>query len=125
VQRLFSTFPSGAAGYALLVFRASIAASLSTDGSPHWFSALPFFISAALVILGAFLVAGFITPYASTSCLVIELIILLLHRGVDEYHVGHLIVNCGVLTVLGPGAYSVDARLFGRRVLKFPGRQST
>lgn len=123
VQRLFSSFPSGAAGIALLVFRASIAASLSTDGYLHWPSSMPFLLTAALLVLGVFLVFGFVTPYTSTCCLLIELGILTIHPAADEYHVAHLVVNCGVLAILGPGAYSIDARLFGRRVLNIPRRR--
>ena len=123
MQRLFSSFPAGAAGLALLVFRASIAASLSVDGSLHWlFSPMPLLLNATLLILGVLLVIGLITPYASTACMLLELGVLLLRTNADEYHVAHLVVNCGVLAVLGPGAYSIDARLFGRRVLNIPRR---
>lgn len=107
----------------MLVFRASIAASLSVDGSLRWLlSPLPLISNAALFILGVFVVLGFLTPYASTSCVLVELGILLTTPGGDEYHVSHLVVNCGVLAILGPGAYSIDARLFGRRVLNIPSR---
>lgn len=122
MQRLFSSFPSGAAGLALLVFRASMAASLSFNGAPRGYASIPFLLSAALALLGVFLITGFLTPYASATCLLIELGILILIPGTDEYHVAHLVLNCGVLAVLGPGAYSVDARLFGRRVLNISGR---
>lgn len=81
---------------------------------------MPFPLVVALVFLGVFLAIGFLTPYTSTSCLLIELGILILHPGADEYHLGHLVVNCGVLAILGPGAYSVDSWLFGRRVLNIP-----
>ena len=85
---------------------------------------MPLLLKAALLLLGVLLLIGFLTPYASTSCLLLELGVLLLHPGADEYHVAHLVVNCGVLAVLGPGAYSIDARLFGRRVLRIPPRHS-
>ena len=122
MQRLFSSFPSGATGLALLVFRASIAASLSFDGSPRGYASIPLFLAATLALLGVFLVTGFLTPYTSATCLLIELGALILIPGTDEYHVAHLVLNCGVLAVLGPGAYSVDARLFGRRVLNISRR---
>lgn len=73
--------------------------------------------------MGFFLVIGFLTPYASVSCLLVQLGLLVVHSGADEYHVAHLLVNCGVLAVLGPGAYSIDALLFGRRVLNIPPRR--
>lgn len=122
VQRVFSSFPSGAAGFALLVFRASIAASLPIDGPLHWTSPEAFFVSAGLMVFGILLVIGCLTPYVSIGCVLIEIGVLLLGRGYDEYHVAHLAVNTGVLAVLGPGAYSIDARVFGRQVLNIPSR---
>jgi hypothetical protein len=37
--------------------------------------------------------------------------------GTNEFHLAVSILNAAILAVLGPGAYSVDARIFGRRIL--------
>jgi uncharacterized membrane protein YphA (DoxX/SURF4 family) len=104
------------------VFRASIAASLSIGGPIGWSSPLPFVLASALVLLGLSILLGFLTTLVSTFSLLVEIAVLILYPGTDEYHIAHLIVNCGVLAVLGPGAYSIDSILFGRRVLNIPRR---
>jgi hypothetical protein len=37
--------------------------------------------------------------------------------GANEFHLAISILNAAILAVLGPGAYSIDARIFGRRIL--------
>jgi len=49
--------------------------------------------------------------------------ILLARRGQDDFHLAIAIVNCADLAVLGPGAYSIDARFFGWRLLTIPPRK--
>jgi hypothetical protein len=43
----------------------------------------------------------------------------------DVLILASLLLNSAALALLGPGAYSVDARLFGRRVLVVPPRRDT
>ena len=122
MQRLFSIFPSGLVGAALLVFRVSIAFSLLIDGSSH-FTWLHTLWAPVLIVLAVFLLFGLMTPFAGLSSILIQIAILIVHGGADERHLVCSIVNCGVLSVLGPGAYSIDARLFGRRLLTVPPRK--
>ena len=68
--------------------------------------------------VGAAVVAlcfGFVTPRAAAVVFSIQFVGLV----TDGLHVGLTVpaVNSLALSLLGPGAYSVDARLFGRRVI--------
>jgi uncharacterized membrane protein YphA (DoxX/SURF4 family) len=69
-----------------------------------------------LVLVSVFLCIGFIVPIVSVLCCLFELASLL-SRGADATFILVSIVNAAALALLGPGAYSLDARLFGRRIL--------
>jgi uncharacterized membrane protein YphA (DoxX/SURF4 family) len=81
-----------------------------------------------LVVAGAIgLVAGFMTPGAAVAVSLTTLFIALtwippLGATLEVAYVVALlvIVDALALAVLGPGAYSVDARLFGRREIIIP-----
>ena len=117
VQRLFSIFPSGTAGTALLLLRLLVAVLVLVDGSAHGALVTSLWIGAVFVLPAIFLCAGLLTPYAASSGLLILAGALIYSPGGDAFHVTCAIVTCAVLALLGPGAYSFDARLFGRRVL--------
>lgn len=120
MQRLFSIFPTGAAGIALLVFRIGVAAAfvLNLDGCRSAANSPWILVVSALssILLGL----GLLTPYCATLFCLAQLGLVL---ECGSWHDGQLIfsiVNSAVLAVLGPGAYSVDARIFGRRLLTVP-----
>jgi hypothetical protein len=48
---------------------------------------------------------------------------LTISGGQDMFHLVMSILTSAVLAMLGPGAYSVDGRIFGRRLLIVPPRQ--
>jgi len=69
-----------------------------------------------VVPLGAALCAGFLTPVAALLAVTLQL----LRFGWSNASlvcVSVTILNTLALAILGPGAYSVDALLFGRRLL--------
>ena len=70
---------------------------------------------------GILLLAGLWTPAASILISLIEAWIAFAHHFAPQ---GHLLVAAlGMcLAMLGPGAWSVDARLFGRRVFEMRDR---
>jgi len=117
VQRLFSTFPEGWPGTGLAFLRA-VAASPPVQ---HGIAGLlttppPALINLQLVAAGAalFLLIGLWTPVAGVMLAIAELFLTFSHPIDPWRHI--LLAALGVaLAMLGPGAWSVDARLFGRK----------
>ena len=124
MQRLFSMFPPGAPGIGLLVLRISVAGTfvLITANQTGMSSIHPLFIGALLS--GLCLAIGFLTPYVSSVVCVYALVNLFRASAhLDVLLLASLLLNSVALALLGPGAYSVDARLFGRRVVVVPPRK--
>jgi hypothetical protein len=120
VLRLFSMFPTGAPGIALLLLRISLAAAI-LDGGPVCLDRRPpNLVCLALAGLSVLLCLGLLTPIVSIIAFGIELAVFLL-ASAGEWRFFVLTCATGVaLAMLGPGAYSVDAKLFGRREVVFP-----
>jgi hypothetical protein len=110
-------FPTGTAGVALFVLRVSIAATLVVDGTAHWPMLTSFWVFLGFAIPAVCLCFGLLTPYVSALSCIIQLGVLIAARGDNRFHLIISILTSGILAVLGPGAYSIDARIFGRRLL--------
>jgi uncharacterized membrane protein YphA (DoxX/SURF4 family) len=117
VQRLYSMFPAHLPGLALVALRFALAAVFISDAEVRFAHLLPGWAMPFCWLIGVLLALGILTPIAAALAAAFELTGLV--------HVGHvqsplallpLIVAVSVAT-LGPGAYSIDARLFGRRVV--------
>ena len=79
-------------------------------------------MSVLLIGAGILLVIGLWTPVAGTVVAIIELLKILLHFGDPWIYV--LLGTFGAaLALLGPGAWSVDARLFGWKRIDLRDRQ--
>ena len=80
--------------------------------------------AASLAIAGLLLVAGLWTPVAGAVVAVIEISQIV---RVDEHLLVGLLVGtiAASLAMLGPGRWSVDARLFGWKRIDAPPRRST
>ena len=126
VQRLFSTFPSGGPGIGLLLLRISVAAtSLFIVASSSDLSSIHSLFAGALLIALS-LTIGFLTPYLSFVACVSALVNLFRWSSrPDELILASLTLNALALALIGPGAYSLDARLFGRRVVVLPPRRDS
>jgi hypothetical protein len=124
VQRLFSMFPRGGPGFALLLLRISVAAILlvSMAGRPDLPSLHLLFAGAVLVSIA--LAIGIFTPVVSSIVCVYAIADLLIGLRLD-WLVVSFVLNSIALALLGPGAYSLDARLFGLRVMVVPPRRDT
>jgi len=124
LQRLFTMFPGGWPGAGLLVLRLAAAIPLIISGgvavrdSPQ---SVPHAIHFATIGVGILLLAGLWTPIAGALQAIIEVWIFL-SRG-DSTSLNLLLAALGVsLVMLGPGAWSADARLFGRKRIDIRGR---
>ena len=71
---------------------------------------------------GTLLLAGLWTPLVGMVIALDEAWIAFSHQFAPQGHI--LVAALGIcLAMLGPGAWSVDARLFGRRVFEMKGRK--
>jgi uncharacterized membrane protein YphA (DoxX/SURF4 family) len=129
-------FPDRWPGVGLLLLRVAVSVDSIGAGWSHLCSQRPgALFSPVLGIAGltiaVFLLAGFLTPIAASAailvkasqgfldlagspapsvCVVVSLVVL--------------IFTFAALVLLGPGAFSIDARLFGRREIIIPKRSS-
>lgn len=117
MQRLFSTFANGLPGKGLLVLRTVLAAYViqhclngDSDSTELTHLLLRMITGAG----GLLIVVGLWTPVAGTLCALVELWAAASEPG-DPWARVLAAALGGGLAVLGPGAYSVDARTYGRR----------
>jgi putative oxidoreductase len=122
VQRLFSTFAEGWPGAGLLIQRVLTSTVLLYFGiaqvAKNDRSGLSvLFVIAA--VAGLFLLVGLWTPVAGTAIAVAEVWILWAWSGssVAPIVLGGL---AATVAMIGPGAWSVDAKLYGRKHLQNP-----
>jgi putative oxidoreductase len=116
MQRFFSTFPNGSPGIGLMLLRLTLASSLFADATANLrglvlSQAVP---AATEILAGALIIVGLWTPIAAVIVCVLLFGILLTTRRTIELHLLQAALALS-LALLGPGAWSFDARLFGRR----------
>jgi uncharacterized membrane protein YphA (DoxX/SURF4 family) len=123
LQRLFSTFPEGWPGTGLVFLRAVAAIPCVQQGIAGLLtSRLPALVILQLVTAGAaaLLLVGLWTPVVGVLIAVAELCQAFFSAD-PSLHI-MLAALGAALAMLGPGAWSVDARLFGRKRIKIPVR---
>ena len=119
-------FPTGAPGIGLLVLRISLAAAVLDSGSDGIASSFPLPITLALGALSLLLFLGLLTPVVSLAGCAFELARLFIADHTDGRFMVLSSMNAAAIGLLGPGAYSLDARLFGRReILLRPGGKTS
>jgi putative oxidoreductase len=113
MQRLYTTFPNEWPGAGLLLLRLAEGFPSIVEGTRHVLgsaaTALPF---AADILSGLLLIIGFWTPIGGLLQAVVEFSHVL--AGAGSEHIVRGMIGLS-LAMLGPGAWSVDARLFGRK----------
>jgi uncharacterized membrane protein YphA (DoxX/SURF4 family) len=122
LQRLFSTFPNGWPGVGLVLIRGCLSlalfyfASASLSGNPS--EPITVALKSIAATGGIFLLAGLWTPAMGVLIALNEVSIALFissaHREDMWIHV-FLAVLAASVAMLGPGAWSIDARLYGRK----------
>jgi uncharacterized membrane protein YphA (DoxX/SURF4 family) len=130
LQRTFSGFPTGYPGLALLVLRLVVGGTASSQAwwlitANHGAVNTSLVVALLAFVTGLALVIGFMTPIASVLLSAGGLLLT-----VDSSIPGHLpllesglarlefIAISAALISLGPGALSLDARLYGRREIE-------
>lgn len=112
MQLLYATFPDRMPGLGLLLFRLALSSMLiwpwGVRGAPPPADLLGWAgLAAALIAFGGLLPVG----------IGVALVLAGVDAALDGWPLAALLLALGML---GPGAYSVDAMLFGRRVLELP-----
>jgi len=128
LRRLYSTFAGGWPGTGLLLIRLVVGSALVVRASLRLWSDLPPMNETvpAVLLMGAgiLLIVGLWTPIAGTSIALIEIWKMLTVAG-DRW-VWLLLGTVGAaVAMLGPGLFSIDARLFGWRRIEAPPRKTT
>jgi uncharacterized membrane protein YphA (DoxX/SURF4 family) len=135
VQRFFSTFPARLPGVALLLLRTVAGAAAVLDAAAFLThvaepSTATWAIGLLAIVSAIALIAGFLTPPAALAVSVTTLFVALDWAPPTGIRVNDpaatvlLIANAAALALLGPGAHSIDAYLFGRREIIIPDDRS-
>ncbi len=110
-------FPTGVAGAALLLLRILVATNLVWEGTAHWTLVTSVWIVIVFVSPAICLCIGFLAPYFALLGVAIQLVVLYEVGGRHGFHLALSFLFSLVLAALGPGGYSIDAHLFGRKLL--------
>ena len=129
---MFLTFPDGWPGAGLLLLRATagIVMIIQADiyfAGKHDLSALVLIAAMVGVAIGSLLLIGCLTRFAAVVAGLAILSSAFFHAFGSHIQLGEtpmtpilVIVIVAAVICLGPGAFSVDARLFGRREVIIP-----
>jgi uncharacterized membrane protein YphA (DoxX/SURF4 family) len=136
LQRTFSGFPTGFPGFALLLLRVVVGGAASSQAwllisANHGAVNTSLVVALVAFVTGLALIIGLMTPIASVLLSAGGLLLT-----VGSSVPGHLLlfesgmarleftVMSAALISLGPGALSLDARLYGRREIEVNGNGS-
>lgn len=119
MQKLFSMFPAGAPGIGLLLLRMAMGLQMLVYSGCCEASRMPAWLATLVLVWMGLILLGVLTPamvvfwIPSAGFLVFSGNLALMPAVTSGF-------SALALALLGPGAYSVDARLFGRRVIRLP-----
>ncbi|MGA9391263.1 MAG: hypothetical protein WBV69_12525 [Candidatus Sulfotelmatobacter sp.] len=136
MRRIFSTFPGGGPGLGLLVLRAAIGFTLVSQGihclsDSHTPSLAMWAVALLMVASGTLALIGYMTPLAAIvgGLLTVATWMPWFPAPTPSLFLTRLATFLAAaiaiaIVCLGPGAFSLDARLFGRREIVIPKRSS-
>lgn len=132
LQRIFSTFPGAWPGLGLVILRFALGVTIASEGvaclsAGHEFKASSWVVCLAALASAALLLIGYLTPLAGAAGGLLGLASLLpLFPASAPTLFDNKLAAClafavgAAITCLGPGAFSLDARFFGRREIVIP-----
>src|SRR5262245_3880748 len=106
VQRLFSMFPRGLPGLALLFLRVSVASALLLEAYSQRMQ-MSGGLQIAVVVVSVSLCAGFFTPIGALLALALQAAIWSMHGFGAAASMSVYLLDAIALALLGPGAYSI------------------
>ena len=114
-------FPPGLPGLALLLLRVAVAIALLLEDYANR-EALPGWVHTPVILVSLVISVGYLTPIVASVALAWHAL-LWFAVGADLGAAVTALVfalNALALALLGPGAYSLDSRRFGRRLVVLP-----
>ena len=135
--RLCSRYPGGRIGVGLLLLRIMVALSVLIQAAGHWVrdgghSGGGFALVVVSIVASGAILVGFLTPLLSAMITLQSLATAFGWFAAPEAGMFSLLfppvttaVVAAVTVLLGPGAFSIDAHLFGMREIVIPRRDDT
>jgi uncharacterized membrane protein YphA (DoxX/SURF4 family) len=132
LQKFFSSFPEGWPGIGLILVRLTVAVNaiicaIDALVGPNSHAISTCAVGSLAIAVGASIFVGFLTPAASAAATVGYLmtgvspsLMAKVNNHISALAAFNLAVISAALVLLGPGAFSLDARLFGRREIIIP-----
>jgi len=110
-------FPAGAPGAGLLLLRLCVAGMLLRTAMLRPPAPLPFWAAALVIVLVISLCLGTFIHFSCIASLLAQIVMMFLGIEQDRLQLALSLGITSALFLLGPGAYSVDCHLFGRRLI--------
>jgi putative oxidoreductase len=122
MRRLFSSFAPGAPGIGMLLLRVATGGTAIAHGVAVLLGGVAFPIAVfhvLLILVGALLLAGLWTPIAAIFVTLSAIAEMILRSSLRPELLA-MAIMAAAIALLGPGAWSVDARLYGWKQIKIP-----
>jgi len=129
MARLFSTFPGGWPGLGLLLLRATVGIAAGVEGGACFLNSEngifgAWLVGGLAVAAGTLLLIGFLTTLASlmagSACIALVWFPPPSVNPLEAKLAAFMVIMSGVIVLVGPGAFSLDSHLFGRREITIP-----
>jgi putative oxidoreductase len=124
MRRLFSNFAPGAPGFGLVLLRLATGSASINQGVTALIGGGSFAAAAfhsVWILLGVLLLVGLWTPIAGALAALAAIAEMISHPA-SRPQFGSIAIMAAALALLGPGAWSIDAWLYGWKEIRISGR---